>query len=67
MWNINEEEKGNEVYYNYDSFMMNLNHINVDLAKSVASTDTRLRPDQRAWENGWSDLAVSEKHRLEER
>ena len=32
----------------------------------ICPTDSRLRPDQRAYENGDVDLAASEKHRLEE-
>ncbi len=46
---------------------MNLNHLNEELALKIAPTDSRLRPDQKAWENGWSELAASEKHRLEEK
>lgn len=43
-----------------------------DLSKTVtlgpiASTDSRLRPDLRSFENGECDFAAAEKHRLEEK
>ena len=43
------------------------NNITPDLAKNIAPTDCRLRPDQRALENGDFKLAAVEKNRLEEK
>jgi hypothetical protein len=41
-------------------------HLTKEQLKQICPTDSRLRPDQRAYENGDVDLAASEKHRLEE-
>lgn len=38
-----------------------------DLEKHVAPSDSRLRPDQRALEDGNFDLAEKEKKRVEEK
>jgi len=53
--------------YFFTDFAIQLNHINVDLMKKVAPTDSRLRPDQRALEYGYIDVAGTEKLRLEEK
>ena len=37
-----------------------------ELKEKLPPTDSRLRPDQRALENGDTENAVREKHRLEE-
>ena len=52
--------------YNFSSFTMQLNLLPETLAEKIAPTDSRLRPDQRALENGNTELAIKEKHRLEE-
>ena len=44
VWRI-QEQLGDPYQYGYDEFMLNLNHLNEELACSVAATDTRLRPD----------------------
>lgn len=54
-------------YYFFSEFSMNLNHISPDLIESLPPTDSRLRPDQRAYEFGDIDLATAEKKRLEEK
>lgn len=46
---------------------LQLNHLTDSMRDHLPPTDTRLRPDQRALENGDYDLAASEKHRLEEK
>lgn len=46
-------------------FGVKLNHINFDLLHSICPTDSRLRPDIRAYEMGDWDLAKKEKARLE--
>lgn len=48
-------------------FAITLNDNNAKLIKWVAPTDTRLRPDQRAMEEGQYDKASDEKHRVEEK
>jgi hypothetical protein len=37
------------------------------MKEQLPPTDSRLRPDQRALENGEFDKASAEKHRLEEK
>ncbi|RHZ88579.1 hypothetical protein Glove_22g187 [Diversispora epigaea] len=53
--------------FNLTPFAITLNDLSDSLEKWVAPTDSRLRPDQRALENGSYDLASSEKIRLEEK
>jgi len=44
-----------------------MNYLPNTLLPFLPPTDTRLRPDQRALENGDFKLAASEKFRLEEK
>lgn len=53
--------------FGFNHFAIQLNHLSKDMLNHLAPTDSRLRPDQRAWEQGLSELASSEKHRLEEK
>ncbi len=46
---------------------LQLNYLPNELLPNLAPTDSRLRPDQRALENGDFALATSEKLRLEEK
>lgn len=48
-------------------FAITLNAIPDNLKPYLCPTDTRLRPDQRAMEEGEYDFAATEKHRLEEK
>ena len=48
-------------------FAITLNAPQPKLLPWLAPTDTRLRPDQRAMEDGEYDIAAEEKHRLEEK
>lgn len=52
--------------YGFRQFSINLNHLTSEQTSQIAPTDSRFRPDQRAYENGDVELAASEKHRLEE-
>lgn len=52
--------------YFFSKFVLNLNHLPPSLLSDLPPTDTRLRPDQRAYEFGDLKLATEEKHRLEE-
>eukprot|EP00744_Colponema_vietnamica_P003423 GILI01005248.1.p1 GENE.GILI01005248.1~~GILI01005248.1.p1 ORF type:complete len:751 (-),score=212.57 GILI01005248.1:384-2636(-) len=53
--------------YNWSEFTMALNEVTPELRAKVAPTDTRLRPDQRALEEGNIPAATQEKSRLEEK
>lgn len=56
-----------EVPFNLTPFVITLNALPEDLKKFLPPTDTRLRPDQRAMEDGEYDFAATEKHRVEEK
>lgn len=64
IWQANERPKG--IPFNLTPFVLTFNHIDDNLRQWIAPTDSRLRPDQRAMEEGQYDLAASEKNRLEE-
>ena len=51
--------------YCMNNFALQLNLLPEKLMKKLPPTDSRLRPDIRAWENGEADLATKEKERLE--
>lgn len=74
----NDPENGNKflvwqaaprpkVPFNLTSFAITLNGIDNNLKRYLPPTDTRLRPDQRAMEDGEYDLASDEKLRVEEK
>ena len=52
--------------YLFSKHTINLNHLNLATLSKAAPTDSRLRPDQRAYEFGNLELAASEKNRLED-
>lgn len=56
-----------KVPFNLTSFALTLNDLPETLKPWLAPTDTRLRPDQRAMEDGRYDEASNEKHRVEEK
>ena len=45
---------------------LQLNNISDELLAKLPPTDSRLRPDMRAWESCDNDLAQAEKDRIEE-
>ena len=47
-------------------FMINMNHLSKKNLKNICPTDSRLRPDLRAYEHNDLDLADEEKLRMEE-
>jgi hypothetical protein len=51
--------------YCMNTFAIQLNLLPSNLKLKLPPTDSRLRPDLRAWENGDADLASKEKERLE--
>lgn len=56
-----------DIPFNLTPFVVTLNAIPDTLRPYLPPTDTRLRPDQRAMEDGEYDFAASEKHRVEEK
>ncbi|CAI6380497.1 ASN_HP2_G0000700.mRNA.1.CDS.1 [Saccharomyces cerevisiae] len=62
IWKANERPS---VPFNLTSFALTLNALPPHLVPYLAPTDSRLRPDQRAMENGEYDKAAAEKHRIE--
>ncbi|KAF9879430.1 oxysterol binding protein [Colletotrichum karsti] len=52
--------------FNLTPFVLTFNHIDDKLRPWIPPTDSRLRPDQRAMEDGEYDFAAEEKNRLEE-
>jgi hypothetical protein len=64
IWEANFRPKG--IPFNLTPFVLTFNHIDDQLRPWLPPTDSRLRPDQRAMEDGEYDLAATEKNRLEE-
>ncbi|KAI4602215.1 hypothetical protein KJ359_009453 [Pestalotiopsis sp. 9143b] len=63
IWEANDRPK--DIPFNLTPFVLSFNHIDDNLKKWIAPTDSRHRPDQRAMEDGQYDLAATEKERLE--
>lgn len=55
-----------EQQYYFSKFSIGLNHLTKSMLMKLPQTDTRFRPDQRAYEYGDVTIAAEEKHRLEE-
>ncbi|KAF2749664.1 oxysterol binding protein 1 [Sporormia fimetaria CBS 119925] len=65
VWQAHERPTG--IPFNLTPFVVTLNALPDSLRPHVAPTDTRLRPDQRAMEDGEYDFAAKEKNRVEEK
>ena len=65
VWEAHPRPSG--IPFNLTPFVVTLNDINEKLEPWLAPTDTRLRPDQRAMEDGRYDFAATEKNRVEEK
>ncbi|KAF2828191.1 oxysterol binding protein 1 [Ophiobolus disseminans] len=65
VWQAHARPTG--IPFNLTPFVVTLNDIPDRLRPIVAPTDTRLRPDQRAMEDGAYDFAATEKNRVEEK
>lgn len=65
LWEVNEMPKDTDKYYGFTYFAMSLNEMTKDIDGKLPPTDTRLRPDQRAFEEGDVDTAESLKQKLE--
>lgn len=67
IWERNPLPPNAAQMYGFNKFALQLNYLNKELIHQIAPTDSRWRPDQRAYENGMVDLAAKEKLRLEEK
>ncbi|KAI9849813.1 MAG: hypothetical protein M1837_000027 [Sclerophora amabilis] len=65
VWEANKRPEG--IPFNLTPFGVTLNAIPEKLRPHLPPTDTRLRPDQRAMEDGEYDFAAIEKNRVEEK
>lgn len=65
VWQCHERPTG--IPFNLTPFGVTLNALPDALRPVIAPTDTRLRPDQRAMEDGEYDFAATEKNRVEEK
>lgn len=65
VWEANPRPPG--IPFNLTPFVVTLNDTNDKLRPYLPPTDTRLRPDQRAMEDGEYDFAATEKNRVEEK
>lgn len=65
VWEANPRPTG--IPFNLTPFVVTLNDIPDKLRAWLPPTDTRLRPDQRAMEDGEYDFAATEKNRVEEK
>ncbi|KAF2138139.1 uncharacterized protein K452DRAFT_235088, partial [Aplosporella prunicola CBS 121167] len=65
IWQCHERPTG--VPFNLTPFVITLNALPDKLRPMLPPTDTRLRPDQRAMEDGEYDFAATEKNRVEEK
>ncbi|TKS79791.1 Oxysterol-binding protein-related protein 1 [Collichthys lucidus] len=67
IWKITPRPENSATFYAFSTFAMHLNELETSMEGVVPTTDSRLRPDIRAMENGDIDLASAEKKRLEEK
>lgn len=67
VWKIKPPADNAEEQYGLTRFAIDLNHLPDDLRSKLPPTDSRFRPDLRAFEEGDIDLGADEKHRLEEK
>lgn len=65
VWQAHPRPTG--IPFNLTPFVITLNSLTDSLQPQLPPTDTRLRPDQRAMEEGEYDFAATEKHRVEEK
>ncbi|CAG8646931.1 20195_t:CDS:2, partial [Cetraspora pellucida] len=67
IWKVNPSLPNHEQYYGFTQFCVELNELTPDIEEYLPNTDTRLRPDQRLFENGRIQEAETEKLRLEQK
>ncbi|XP_049880347.1 uncharacterized protein LOC126376841 [Pectinophora gossypiella] len=66
LWRPGAMPPDHELYYGFTRFAMELNEMEPGLRELLPHTDTRLRPDQRALEEGDVEAAEQFKHELEQ-
>jgi len=66
IWKLNPRLDQWDHLYRFSLFTLQLNYIDEDLIEKIPVTDSRLRPDQRALENGDLTIANEEKIKVEE-
>lgn len=66
VWRHSPLPENSEFYYYFTDYALQLN-MPPEMVDFLPQSDSRLRPDQRALENGDIETAASEKHRLEEK
>ncbi|XP_021329131.1 oxysterol-binding protein-related protein 1 isoform X1 [Danio rerio] len=67
LWRIAPRPANSAQMYSFTSFALQLNELDKEIESVIPKTDSRLRPDIRAMENGDIDMASEEKKRLEEK
>ena len=67
IWQAHPRPKDSDWLFHFTRFALQTNNLSPELQQQLPPTDSRLRPDMRAFENGDIELAASEKHRLEEK
>lgn len=66
LWRCSPFPKNSQEYYGFTAFGVTLNEITDDIAQKLPPTDSRMRKDIRALEEGDLDSAEAEKARIEE-
>ena len=67
LWQASPYPARHDYNYFFTNFTLQLNHLTEEMKQKLPRSDSRLRPDQRALEEGNLELAAEEKHRLEEK
>nr|XP_020726441.1 oxysterol-binding protein-related protein 7 [Odocoileus virginianus texanus] len=66
IWKPNSMPPNYERNFGFTQFALELNELTTELKRSLPSTDTRLRPDQRYLEEGNIQAAEAQKRRIEQ-
>eukprot|EP00347_Sterkiella_histriomuscorum_P007059 403350406 len=66
IWRASPKPEQADHMYEFTQFALQLNYLPDSLIDKLPHSDSRFRPDQRALENGNTENAIKEKHRLEE-
>ncbi|XP_037665567.1 oxysterol-binding protein-related protein 7 isoform X2 [Choloepus didactylus] len=66
IWKPNSMPPDHERNFGFTQFALELNELTTELKRSLPSTDTRLRPDQRYLEEGNIQAAEAQKKRIEQ-
>ncbi|XP_003912701.1 oxysterol-binding protein-related protein 7 isoform X2 [Papio anubis] len=66
IWKPNSMPPDHERNFGFTQFALELNELTAELKRSLPSTDTRLRPDQRYLEEGNIQAAEAQKRRIEQ-